>query len=73
MKNELLMNYYLFIWNLAEEPESTVEDNDATEANESCDDDEEDEDEKVQDIIGPSDAMKELLRALEFSAIDIYR
>ena len=31
------------------------------------------ENEKEQDFIGPSDAMKELLRVLEFNAIDMYR
>lgn len=50
-----------------------MDDNDATEADESCREDEEEGTEKALDVIGPSDAMKELLRALEFSAIDIYR
>lgn len=27
----------------------------------------------MKDIIGPSDAMKELMKVLEFNAIDIYR
>lgn len=55
----------------AGEPEENFEENDETEANESCDEDEESE--KVKDVIGPSDAMKELLRVLEFNAIDMYR
>lgn len=48
----------------------TVEENDETEINESCD---EEEEEKEIDFIGPSDAMKELMRVLEFNAIDMYR
>lgn len=59
---------------LANEPAETVDDNDETEINESCDeDDEENEKEIEKDFIGPSDAMKELMRFLEFNAIDMYR
>lgn len=42
----------------------------------SCEEDDAEADgetEKDQDVIGPSDAMKELLRVLEFNAIDMYR
>lgn len=62
---------------IAEQRDETVEENDKTECDDGVDDDddeENDEDEsKNEEVIGPSDAMKELLRVLEFNAIDIYR
>lgn len=61
---------------IAEQRDETVEENDKTECDDGVDDDDEeiDEDEsKNKEVIGPSDAMKELLRVLEFNAIDIYR
>lgn len=53
-----------------------VNDNDATEVEASCADGEEDDEEeegKSKESIGPSDAMKELIRVLEFNAVDMYR
>lgn len=59
---------------LANEPAETVDDNDETEINESCDEDDEEKEKEIEkDFIGPSDAMKELMRFLEFNAIDMYR
>lgn len=60
---------------VANQPEESVNDNDATEIEASCDDGEndEEEEEKSIDFIGPSDAMKELIRVLEFNALDMYR
>ncbi|XP_031627764.1 WD repeat-containing protein 63 [Contarinia nasturtii] len=53
------------------QPEESVEGNDETEVEASSVD--QDEEEKSKDFIGPSDAMKELIRVLEFNAIDMYR
>ena len=66
-----------FSWIVANNAEESVDDNDATDAEASCADGEEgdevEEDEKSKEIIGPSDAMKELIRVLEFNAVDMYR
>lgn len=60
----------------AEQPGEPSEDIYGTEINESCGNNEvadDEETEEEQDSIGPSDAMKELLRVIEFNAIDMYR
>lgn len=44
-----------------------------TDVNESRGEDGGDDDDDGEDEIGPSDTMKELLRVLEFNAIDMYR
>lgn len=58
---------------VAKKTDESVEDNDVTEIDASCVGDEDEQEEKEIDFIGPSDAMKELLRVLEFNAIDMYR
>lgn len=61
----------------AQQRVDTVEDADKTEIYDDVDDEDGEENDgdesKIKDVIGPSDAMKELLRVLEFNAIDIYR
>lgn len=57
---------------LANQTVDIIEDNDATDVNASCDGDDEEKEEEV-DFLGPSDALKELMKFLEFNAIDMYR
>lgn len=61
---------------IAEHAKEPSEDIYGTEVNESCAGNAEvadEESENEQDDIGPTDAMKELFRVLEFNAIDMYR
>lgn len=63
---------YIELLILAKQPIEFTEEANKIVENISCDENESEEEKEI-DFIGPSDAMKELLRVLDFNQIDMYR